>query len=485
MRRMIALAVCALLAAVPAVGSAAEPTLRERQWGLDTVRAPEAWAQTQGRGTVVAVVDTGVDLSHPDLASRLLRDADGRVVGLDLVDGGAPQDEHGHGTQVASVVAAAGEATGDLTGVAPDAWIMPVRVLDANGAGRGADIDEGIRWAVDHGADVVNLSLESAIPLPGQVLATGPDRAVRYAWERGVPVVAASGNSGTPFTDYPSSSPVLLVGASDRDDRRAAFSDGRRSDMVHAPGVEILASSCAPCGDDARPTHREVSGTSFAAPHVAGALALLRARGLDAAEAVSALRDTAAPLAGGAPGHGRIDVAAALGLDEPTPSGATGDAGESSGPGSSEPPEPSEPSGSGGDAPAGDAPSGNAPSEDTPPAAPDVPARSGPSADASAPAAPDRGDPERDRDADPAPGTDVGEGTDASGDDPAPAPAPDTASETSSGTGPQEPRPEPDRVALPESRPGPRVGPLEGLAAGLVTLTGLAVGAVWRGRPDR
>jgi subtilisin family serine protease len=323
-RRVVAsLALAVLLLALPGPVWAGSP--RAEQWGLERVRAPEAWPTARGEGAVVAVLDTGVHLSHPDLAPRLLRDTAGRVVGRDLVDGGAPQDEHGHGTLVAGVVAAAADAGIDgpgMAGVAPEARILPVRVLDAAGRGRLTDVDAAIRWSVDQGADVINLSLELATPLPGDLLGSGLDRAVRYAWDRGVVVVAAAGNSGTPFTDFRSSTPVLLVGATDREDRRATFSDGGRSDMVMAPGVGILSTSCvAPCGTDAASAYARASGTSFAAPHVAAAVALLRSAGYSPAEAVSRLRTTAVrvPTRGFVTsGHGRIDVAAAAG-DRATP----------------------------------------------------------------------------------------------------------------------------------------------------------------------
>lgn len=321
-----AAALLTLLLVVATAGPAAA-SLRSQQYGLSTIRAPEVWPTTRGEGTVVAVVDSGVDLRHPDLAPRLLRDGQGRVIGRDFVDGGEPQDVQGHGTQVAGVIAAAARDAPSLAGVAPRTRLMPVRVLDGRGSGRGSDVDAGIRWAVDNGADVINLSLESAVPVPGSVLSSGFDGAVRYAWERGVVVVAAAGNSGTPFTDYAASTPVLLVGATDRDDRRAAFSDGSRSDMVMAPGVDVVTTACSPCGADSRPASATVSGTSFAAPHVAGAVALLLADGRSPTQAVAALRDTAQPVSGGGglggSGHGRIDVARAAGVATPEPTTST------------------------------------------------------------------------------------------------------------------------------------------------------------------
>ncbi len=312
---------CAFVVVAMTVGVSAS-TPREQQWGLEQIGAPEAWEANRGEGVVVAIVDTGVDLAHPDLAPRLLRDGDGRVVGRDEVDpGSTPHDENGHGTLVAGVAAAAHDAGlhgNGIAGVAPRARIMPVRVLDEDGMGSMSNLDAGIRWAVDNGAEVINLSLESAVPLPGEVVATGPDEAVNYAWERGVPVVAAAGNSGTPFTDYRSSTPVLLVGASDRRDRRAAFSDAGRSDMVLAPGVDIISSACNPCGQDAEHGYATASGTSVAAPHAAGTVAMLLAAGLDHEQALRRLRETAVEVSGGGiagtSGHGRIDAAAALAL---------------------------------------------------------------------------------------------------------------------------------------------------------------------------
>jgi serine protease len=323
-------AIAALVAALLLLPVAAAASPRAEQWGLERIRAPEAWDVARGAETVVAVLDTGVHLDHPDLAPRLLRDPDGQVVGLDLVDGGQPHDGHGHGTLVAGVIAAAidrGVGGAGISGVAPEARLMPVRVLDDRGNGRISDVDRGIRWAVDRGADVVNLSLESSTPLPGDLIASGLDDAVRYAWDRGVVVVAAAGNSGTPFTDYRSSTPVLLVGATDQADRRAGFSDGGRSDMVMAPGVDVVSTACrGPCGPDAEAGYGRASGTSFAAPHVAGAVAVLRSAGLSPAAAVDALRSTAAPVSGGTlvqTGHGRIDLAAAVGASAAAPSRPT------------------------------------------------------------------------------------------------------------------------------------------------------------------
>lgn len=310
----------------PTAALAAGDPYRDQQWALERIGVERAWQTAASRGddVIIAVVDTGVDLGHPDLRERFLRDPTGEVVGLDLVADGAPQDEHGHGTLVAGVIAATADNGAGIAGVAPEARLMPIRVLDEVGSGEGADVDTAIRWAVDQGADVVNLSLESVKATgDGDTAPGAPTDAVRYAWERGVIVVAAAGNSGGTPTEYPLDSPVLLVGAVDRDDRRAEFSAGVREDAVLAPGVEIVSTWCRAgsaerCDPDTH-TYGMAEGTSFAAPHVSGALALLLAAGHSPEEAVARLRASAVDLGPEGPdaehGHGRIDVAAALATD--------------------------------------------------------------------------------------------------------------------------------------------------------------------------
>ncbi len=324
-RLLILLVIGAVL--VPALADAAiEDPYRSQQYGLDQIHATRAWSASEGAGVVIAIIDSGVDLQHPDLQERLDRDTSGHVVGRDFVDhDDTPQDENGHGTMVAGIAAATtGNGVG-IASVAPRALIMPVRVLDADGAGRSSDVDAGIRWAVDHGAQVVNLSLESVASLPGSVVPQAPAGAVQYAWDHGVVVIAASGNSGSPFTDYPSSAPVLLVGATDRQGRRADFSDRGRSDAVMAPGVDIVSTWwCAPsddrCGGQVH-TYGEADGTSFSAPFVAGIAALLRATGLDNSQSVRRIRETAHDMGAAGrdaeTGYGLVDAAAALGVAAP------------------------------------------------------------------------------------------------------------------------------------------------------------------------
>ena len=314
-----------LVVLVAGVAVAAQDPYRSQQWNLDRIGAPDAWSLATGRQQVVAIIDSGVDLEHPDLVDRFVRRADGRVLGRDVVeDDDVPQDPLGHGTMVAGVAAATTGNGEGVAGVAPEAQLLPVRVLDRDGRGTSSDVDEGIRWAVDHGATVVNLSLESATSGDGDSLLGGatvaaPVAAVDYAWQHGVVVVAAAGNSGNGFTDYPRSSPIVLVGATDRDDERTSFSDSGRDDLLMAPGVDVVSTWCREAGDDrcTPGTHSYgiADGTSFAAPHVAGAIAVLRSAGLDADEAVDRLRATARDLDEPGPdprtGRGLVDLAAA------------------------------------------------------------------------------------------------------------------------------------------------------------------------------
>ncbi len=303
----------------PGATAVAQVTAEER-WNLARVGAEEAWTVTRGAGAVVAVVDTGVALDHPDLRDRFVRRDDGTVVGLDLVDGdGDPSDEHGHGTLVAGIIAGAGERA---TGVAPEASLLPVRVLDAEGAGRSEDVGRGIRWAVDQGAHVVNVSLEAVAPADGDSGPPGvPAAAVRYATDRGVLVVAAAGNRPGAAASYPADTPIVLVGAVDRDDRGTEFSTVDRPDGFVAPGVEIVSTWCRRIPDGCDVTaapHGQAEGTSFAAPHVSGVAALLVAAGADLAEVRARLAAGAVDLGDPGPdlehGIGRIDAAASLGV---------------------------------------------------------------------------------------------------------------------------------------------------------------------------
>jgi subtilisin family serine protease len=301
----------------PGSGAVNDP-LFAHQWGLDQVNAPEAWARgARGAGAVVAVLDTGVDLNHPDLQGKLLGGADFVAGRTDCPPG--PQDEHGHGTHVAGIAAAVTNNGIGVAGVAPDARIMPVRVLDAEGSGSLDDIAAGIRFAADSGADVINLSLGD-LPIVGQltVLNQEIEDAVNHAWERGAVVVAAAGNETFPLCSYPSfAERALCVAATDRRELPTFYSNfpvNQRQQAVRAPGgagsvfceddediwSTIWPGSDLDCaGDGGIAGYDTLAGTSMAAPHVAGVAALLAGQGLTNEQIIDRITSTARKPGGG------------------------------------------------------------------------------------------------------------------------------------------------------------------------------------------
>lgn len=302
------------------------------QWGLTKINAPAAWDVTQGSSAaVVAVIDSGVDLSHPELAPLL-------VPGFDMVDLGPnptspglrfegdfsgrdpiPDDEVGHGTHVAGTIAAVSNNAAGVAGVTWNCRIMPVKALTravrlsnnrVTGVGASADIAAAIRWAADNGASIINMSLGSSAST------TVEETAVAYAVSKGCVVIAAMGNDGTSNPSFPAAFPdVVAVGAIDSAEALASFSQtGPHIDVV-GPGVDIWSTDLAG-GFSSK------SGTSMATPHVAGVAALIRSVKPTAtvAEVVDILRTTAKPLRvnAGDPvpndsfGWGLVDAAAAV-----------------------------------------------------------------------------------------------------------------------------------------------------------------------------
>lgn len=321
-RRHLLLLVAAALAwslGAPA-GAAADPA-RSRQWNLDRIGADAAWSRGDGSGVTVAVIDSGVDLDHEDLAGRL-------VAGHDFVDDDdEPRDAYGHGTHVAGIIAAARGNDRGVVGVAPGARIMPLRVLGPDGGGQVEDVVAAVRWAIGHHADVVNLSLgEDAQALFGPSFA----EVLEEAWGAGVVPVVSAGNqfiAGSGFTDEH----ALVVAATTRDDRKPSYSSrvGQARWGMSAPGGELpdrgienaVLSTYWSTG--ATDQYAYLAGTSQAAPHVAGAVAVLLSTGrFGPRAAVERLLATAADL--GTPGHdptfgaGRLDLAAALEGISPT-----------------------------------------------------------------------------------------------------------------------------------------------------------------------
>lgn len=308
----------ALLVLLP-VSTAHADNIRDRQWALEMVGAQEAWKITKGAGVTVAVLDTGVDNNHPDLRGAVLNGED--AVGF----GAGPGDEAWakHGTAMAGIIAGRGhgpERGNGVLGVAPEANILPVRVLLEQGDPqrkkardtRGGALAEGIRWATDHGADIINLSLgddsASAEPDPKE------DAAVRYALSKGVVVVASAGNGGEKGdrVSYPAAYPgVIAVTAVDRFGARASFSTRRWYATVSAPGKDVVMA-------DPDTRYYQGWGTSVAAAMVSGIAALVRAAypDLSPTQVRQLLADTASDTpAGGrsdALGTGVVDAAAAL-----------------------------------------------------------------------------------------------------------------------------------------------------------------------------
>jgi Subtilase family/Bacterial pre-peptidase C-terminal domain len=256
---------------------------RPNNWALNAINAPEVWAQGYtGQGIVVAVVDSGVDDTHPDLDTNMWvnraeiagngidDDQNGfidDVRGWDFVDqDNTPSDLNSHGTHIAGIIAAKLNDFG-VTGVAPTAQIMPVRVLDRRNEGTDPDVANGIRYAANNGARVINLSL-------GGTYSLEVEEAVRYATSRGALVVMAAGNDGDRQPAFPSKLATQLgiaVGAIDSTQTLADFSNLAGFPIVNylvAPGVDIYSTT-------PNNTYRTLSGTSMATPYVSGVAALM------------------------------------------------------------------------------------------------------------------------------------------------------------------------------------------------------------------
>ncbi|MFL7810063.1 MAG: S8 family peptidase, partial [Anaerolineae bacterium] len=293
--------------------------LAGQQWGLEQVNAPQGWYVSTGHAVTVAVVDSGVDLDHPDLVDSLWVNADeipgngidddsngcvDDVHGYDYVDdNGVPDDVHGHGTHVAGIVGATTDNGLGMAGMSWGSTVMAIRVLDETGEGSVWAVAQGIRYAVDQGAQVINMSL-GACNLDMQEMRD----AVTYAQDAGVLLVAAAGNTYGSCAFYPAAyEGVIGVAATDSNDQRASFSTYGSHVYVAAPGVGIQSTTIGG-------GYGSKNGTSMATPMVSGLAAMLwtYCPGSAPSQIAQAIADGAVDLgaAGWDPyyGWGRIDA---------------------------------------------------------------------------------------------------------------------------------------------------------------------------------
>lgn len=282
------------------------------QWGLTKINAPGAWDITTGStGVVIAIIDTGVDLDHPDLAGKV-------VAGYDYIDDDiTPQDLNGHGSHVAGIAAASSNNGQGTAGVSWGARIMPIRVLDASGSGLLSDAASGITWACAHGAKILNLSLG------GTSNSTTLETAVNNAYAAGCLVVASAGNCGDQWYSYNGCSyqnqpsypgayeNAFAVAATTSTDGHASFSTQGSQVDIAAPGVDIYSTSY-------NDTYTWHDGTSQAAPFVSGLAALVWSANpsLTVAQVRQVIETTAVELGAAGKdiefGWGRINAQAAV-----------------------------------------------------------------------------------------------------------------------------------------------------------------------------
>lgn len=285
-------------------------------WNYQMINLPSAWDRQKGNPqVVVAVLDTGVSLSHPDLAANL-------IAGYDCVDNDPlPEDLNGHGTHVAGIISAVSNNGVGIAGVAWNVKIMPVRVLDADGGGYTSDIVEGIHWAVNHGANVINMSLGYQGLSAGSPGTATLMAAIDNAIQHGVTVIAAAGNSNSSVAFPANYAPVIAVAALDQTGTRASYSNFGPEIDLSAPGGgvpntqnESEWASKTIFSTYLNSDYAYLSGTSMAAPHVAGVAALLYSWGITNPSDVESVLKASVDIVGNPTyyGAGRINANTAL-----------------------------------------------------------------------------------------------------------------------------------------------------------------------------
>jgi len=328
-------AIVALLGA-PGAGASNDPGFPQ-QWNLTQIGAPGAWARSTGSGVKVGIVDTGVDIGHEDLVGKVVES----TTCMNGTCSGSGQDDNGHGTHVAGIATANKDNGVGIAGVAPGAQLVVAKVLDNSGSGSPSDVADGIHWVVQHGAQVVNLSLGDSGLLATFLSDQTFLNAIEDAWNAGAIPVLAAGNAdgllGTCPKSYPSNLDALVVGATGPQGEVSFYScplSGAKWGLV-APGGDDSVDNCkqgaggVACVLSTWPGNQYalLQGTSMAAPQVTGAVALLFAQHLSRDAVVQRILGTTAKVSCGTGCQGRLDASAAVGsapAPQPGGPGSTG-----------------------------------------------------------------------------------------------------------------------------------------------------------------